>query len=68
MGSCAASCAVLTTRVLQAVLLELARARVHGFSQAEVDAACRRLMSDFETTYLERDQVRAVLHSTHTST
>ena len=42
---------------LQAMLVELARARVHGFSVAETDAACRRLMSDFEATFLERDQV-----------
>ena len=43
----------------QAMLLELARARKHGFSATEVTAACRHLMAEFETTYIERDQVYA---------
>ena len=41
----------------QTVLVELARARLHGFSQREVDVACSDIMSEFETQYIERDQV-----------
>ena len=45
--------------LVQTILLELARVRVHGFSANEVTAACRHLMAEFETTYIERDQVYA---------
>ena len=50
---------VSTSDCVQTILLELARVRVHGFSANEVTAACRHLMAEFETTYIERDQVYA---------
>lgn len=41
---------------MQALLLELARIRLHGFSDREVKQACASMMSDVESAYIERDQ------------
>eukprot|EP00877_Chromochloris_zofingiensis_P010304 jgi/Chrzof1/5527/Cz16g06120.t1 len=45
-----------TLRALEAALLELARVRLHGFSDKEVALAMRTIEADIESTYLERDQ------------
>lgn len=43
----------------QAVLTELARVRLHGFSERELAAAVSLEMSDVESLYVERDQIYA---------
>ena len=40
----------------QALLVEMARIRLHGFSEREVQKACTSMMSDVESAYIERDQ------------
>lgn len=40
----------------QAMMIEMARIRLHGFSQREVDQARASMMSDVESAYIERDQ------------
>lgn len=40
----------------QALLVEMARIRLHGFSEKEVQKACTSMMSDVESAYIERDQ------------
>ncbi|WIA12333.1 hypothetical protein OEZ85_012387 [Tetradesmus obliquus] len=45
-----------TLRALEAVLVELARVRLHGFSQREFSNAVKSMQADIETTYLEADQ------------
>lgn len=42
---------------LQTVLTELARVRLHGFSEREVAAALEEQMADAACSYCERDQV-----------
>ncbi|DBA85638.1 TPA: hypothetical protein ACH3X1_005214 [Trebouxia sp. C0004] len=44
------------TRAMQALLVEMARIRLHGFSEKEVQKACTSMMSDVESAYIERDQ------------
>ncbi|KAA6421450.1 MAG: chloroplast processing enzyme, partial [Trebouxia sp. A1-2] len=44
------------TRAMQALLVEMARIRLHGFSEKEVRKACTSMMSDVESAYIERDQ------------
>lgn len=43
----------------QALLTELARARLHGFSEREVEIALALEMSEVESLWLERDQIYA---------
>lgn len=43
-------------RAMKALLTELARIRLHGFSEREVRQACASMMSDVESAYIERDQ------------
>ena len=38
------------------MLIEMARIRLHGFSDKEVQQACTSMMSDVESAYIERDQ------------
>lgn len=45
--------------LLQAVLIELARARLHGFSDREVEIALALEMSEAESMWVERDQIYA---------
>mmetsp|Transcript_26988 Transcript_26988/g.69981 ORF Transcript_26988/g.69981 Transcript_26988/m.69981 type:complete len:1010 (+) Transcript_26988:157-3186(+) len=40
----------------EAMLVELARVRLHGFSEREVKIARQQLMSEAETTWTQRDQ------------
>ena len=40
----------------QALLLEMARIRLHGFSEREVNQARASMMADVESAYIERDQ------------
>ena len=42
--------------VLQALLTEVARIRLHGFSEREVRQAQATMLSDVESAYIERDQ------------
>lgn len=37
-------------------MLEMARIRLHGFSEREVNQARASMMSDVESAYIERDQ------------
>jgi hypothetical protein len=41
------------------VLTELARVRLHGFSERELAAAVSLEMADVESLYVERDQIYA---------
>ena len=41
------------------MLTELARARLHGFSEKEVEIALALEMSEVESLWLERDQIYA---------
>lgn len=41
---------------LQALLIEMARIRLHGFSEREIHQARSSMMSDVESAYIERDQ------------
>ena len=40
----------------QAMMIEMARIRLHGFSAREVDQARASMMSEVESAYIERDQ------------
>ncbi|KAK9797738.1 hypothetical protein WJX73_003633 [Symbiochloris irregularis] len=64
---CAAACSRAVTasvsenrgsiaHALEAILTELARARMHGFHQQEVNKACADFLAGFEQTWLEREQ------------
>ncbi|KAL3146657.1 hypothetical protein ABBQ32_000885 [Trebouxia sp. C0010 RCD-2024] len=44
------------TRAMTALMLEMARIRLHGFSEREVNQARASMMSDVESAYIERDQ------------
>ena len=41
---------------VQALMIEMARIRLHGFSEREVSQARASMMSDVESAYIERDQ------------
>ncbi|KAK9820030.1 hypothetical protein WJX72_005269 [[Myrmecia] bisecta] len=43
-------------QAFEALMIELARVRLHGFSPREVQVACLTTLSDVESSYLERDQ------------
>ncbi|KAI3443676.1 hypothetical protein Pfo_000341 [Paulownia fortunei] len=48
-----------TTEALESMLIEVARVRIHGFSEREISVACALLMSEIESAYLERDQMQS---------
>ena len=49
--------------MLQAILVEIARAQEHGFSQQELDSAIAQEMADAESAYRERGQTYSVVGS-----
>ncbi|KAL2501112.1 Insulinase (Peptidase family M16) protein [Forsythia ovata] len=48
-----------TTQALESMLTEVARVRIHGFSEREILIARALLMSEIESAYLERDQIQS---------
>ncbi|AET05136.2 peptidase M16 inactive domain protein [Medicago truncatula] len=48
-----------TLEALESMLTEVARVRLHGFSEREVSIVRALLMSEIESAYLERDQVQS---------
>ncbi|XP_039071636.1 zinc protease PQQL-like isoform X2 [Hibiscus syriacus] len=48
-----------TLQALESMLLEVARVRLHGFSEREVSVVRALLMSEIESAYLERDQMQS---------
>ncbi|KAJ4708591.1 zinc protease PQQL-like [Melia azedarach] len=48
-----------TLKALESMLIEVARIRLHGFSDREVSVARALLMSEVESAYLERDQMQS---------
>ncbi|XP_047310984.1 zinc protease PQQL-like [Impatiens glandulifera] len=48
-----------TLDALESMLIELARVRLHGFSEREISIVRALLMSEMESAYLERDQMQS---------
>ncbi|XP_051150426.1 zinc protease PQQL-like isoform X2 [Andrographis paniculata] len=48
-----------TIAALESMLIEVARVRMHGFSEREISVARALLMSEIESAYLERDQMQS---------
>ncbi|KAL0374453.1 UNVERIFIED_CONTAM: Zinc protease PQQL-like [Sesamum radiatum] len=48
-----------TTMALESMLIEVARVRMHGFSEREISISRALLMSEIESAYLERDQMQS---------
>ncbi|XP_071721497.1 zinc protease PQQL-like isoform X2 [Rutidosis leptorrhynchoides] len=48
-----------TLDALESMLTEVARVRLHGFSDREISVARAMMMSEIESAYLERDQVQS---------
>ncbi|KAF5748513.1 putative Mitochondrial-processing peptidase subunit beta mitochondrial [Tripterygium wilfordii] len=48
-----------TLEALESMLLEVARVRLHGFSEREISVVRALLMSEVESAYLERDQMQS---------
>ncbi|XP_028071565.1 zinc protease PQQL-like [Camellia sinensis] len=48
-----------TIEALKSILTEVARVRLHGFSECEISVARALLMSEIESAYLERDQMQS---------
>ncbi|GAA0155968.1 metalloprotease [Lithospermum erythrorhizon] len=48
-----------TVEALQSMLTEVARVRLHGFSEREISVVRALLMSEIESAYLERDQMQS---------
>ncbi|XP_039014704.1 zinc protease PQQL-like isoform X2 [Hibiscus syriacus] len=48
-----------TLEALESMLMEIARVRLHGFSEREISVARALLMSNIESAYLERDQMES---------
>lgn len=48
-----------TLQALESVLTEVARVRMHGFSDREIAIVRAFLMADIESAYLERDQMQS---------
>ncbi|XP_038711983.1 zinc protease PQQL-like isoform X2 [Tripterygium wilfordii] len=48
-----------TLEALESMLLEVARVRLNGFSEGEISVVRALLMSQFESAYLERDQMQS---------
>ena len=50
---------------VQALMIEMARIRLHGFSDREIGQARASMMSDVESAYIERDQDYSQVGSSH---
>ncbi|XP_062148705.1 zinc protease PQQL-like isoform X1 [Alnus glutinosa] len=48
-----------TIEALESMLIEVARVRLHGFSEREISIVRALLMSEIESAYLERDQMQS---------
>ncbi|XP_072967419.1 zinc protease PQQL-like isoform X1 [Typha angustifolia] len=48
-----------TVEALESMLMEVARVRLHGFSDREVSIVRALMMSEIESAYLERDQMQS---------
>ncbi|MCO5571807.1 hypothetical protein L7F22_025555 [Adiantum nelumboides] len=48
-----------TLQALESVLTEIARVRIHGFSDREIAIVRAFLMADIESAYLEKDQMQS---------
>lgn len=48
-----------TVEALESMLMEVARVRVHGFSEREISIVRALMMSEIESAYLERDQMQS---------
>ncbi|KAM7509636.1 hypothetical protein LguiA_020089 [Lonicera macranthoides] len=48
-----------TIEALESMLTEVARVRLHGFSEREISIVRALLMSEIESAYLERDQMQS---------
>ncbi|CAA3027767.1 zinc protease PQQL-like isoform X1 [Olea europaea subsp. europaea] len=48
-----------TAEALESMLTEVARVRIHGFSEREILIARALLMSEIESAYLEREQIQS---------
>ncbi|XP_015889207.3 zinc protease PQQL-like isoform X2 [Ziziphus jujuba] len=48
-----------TMKALESMLIEVARVRLHGFSEREISIVRALLMSEIESAYLERDQMQS---------
>ncbi|OMO91641.1 hypothetical protein COLO4_18247 [Corchorus olitorius] len=48
-----------TLEALESMLTEVARVRLHGFTEREISVCKARLMSSIESEYIERDQVES---------
>lgn len=48
-----------TLLALESMLLEVARVRLHGFSEREISIVRALLMAEIESAYLERDQMQS---------
>ncbi|GMN50692.1 hypothetical protein TIFTF001_019852 [Ficus carica] len=48
-----------TIKALESMLIEIARVRLHGFSEREISIVRAELMSRIESAYLERDQMQS---------
>lgn len=48
-----------TVEALESMLLEVARVRLHGFSDREISIVRALMMSEMESAYLERDQMQS---------
>ena len=46
-------------------MIEMARIRLHGFSDREINQARASMMSDVESAYIERDQDYSQVGSSH---
>ena len=54
-----------TTAMMQAILTEVARVRAYGFSERELKYTHDYLLADYESLYVERDQVYAQVWGLH---
>ncbi|XP_008797884.1 zinc protease PQQL-like isoform X1 [Phoenix dactylifera] len=48
-----------TIEALESMLMEVARVRLHGFSEREISIVRALMMSEIESAYLERDQMQS---------
>lgn len=48
-----------TIQALESMLLEVARIRLHGFSEREISITRALMLSDIESAYLEREQMQS---------
>lgn len=48
-----------TVEALESMMMEVARVRLHGFSEREISIVRALMMSEIESAYLERDQMQS---------